>query len=91
MTAVDASFPVRVMVTDVWDQVVLSVAPETTVAELKREALARALRRLPPALGDYVVKFHGGVVADEASTIASLGAHANAPFIIMPAGRRVVR
>ena len=89
MTAVEPSFSVRVMVTDVWDQVVLSVAPETTVGDLKREALTRALKRLPP-LDDYVVKFHGGLV-DESATVASLGARHNAPFIIMSARRQPVR
>jgi hypothetical protein len=89
VTAVGSSFPIRVMVTDVWDQVVLSVAPETTVADLKREALTQALKRLPP-LEDYVVKFHGGVV-DETATIASLGARSNAPFIIISARRQPVR
>lgn len=89
MTAGAPSFSVRVMVTDVWDQVVLSVAPETTVADLKREALTRALRRLPP-LEDYVVKFHGGLV-DETATLASIGARTNAPFIIMSARRQPVR
>jgi hypothetical protein len=89
VTAVGSSFPIRVMVTDVWDHVVLAVAPETTVADLKREALTRALKRLPP-LEDYVVKFHGGIV-DESATIASLGARSNAPFIIMSARRQPVR
>ena len=42
MTAVAERFAVRVMVTDVWDQVFIAVGPETTVADLKRQALARA-------------------------------------------------
>ena len=32
-------FAVRVMVTDVWGQVLLAVEPTTTVAERKRQAL----------------------------------------------------
>ena len=90
MTAVESSFPVRVMVTDVWDQVVLSVAPATTVAELKREALARALKRAADP-EQYIVKFHGGVVGDETTTLSGLGAGANAPFIIVTARRQSVR
>lgn len=91
MTAVEERFAVRVMVTDVWDQVVLAVAPSTTVAELKREALARALKRVAVPLGEYVVKFRGGQVLDETVTLAGLGVVPNAPFIVLPARRQPVR
>jgi hypothetical protein len=84
-------FAVRVMVTDAWDQVVLAVAPTTTVAEVKREALARALKSHTVPDGDYVVKFHGGLVLDESATVAAVGAGPNAPFIVLPARRRPVR
>jgi hypothetical protein len=84
-------FAVRVMVTDAWDQVFLAVGPETTVAELKRQALARALKQAAPSLGDYVVKFRGAAVLDESTTLGALGAGANAPFIVLPARRRAVR
>ena len=83
-------FAVRVMVTDAWDQVFLAVKPQTTVAELKRQALARALKRGDVA-DDYIVKFHGAQVFDEAATLGSLGVRGNAPFIILPARRRAVR
>ena len=83
-------FAVRVMVTDAWDQVFLAVEPGTTVAELKRQALARALKRGDTA-DDYIVKFHGAHVLDESVTLGRLGARANAPFIILPARRRAVR
>ena len=43
MTAVADRFAVRVMVTDVWDQVFLAVGPDTTVADLKRQALVEHL------------------------------------------------
>ena len=83
-------FAVRVMVTDAWDQVFLAVEPGTTVAELKRQALVRALKRGDVA-DDYIVKFHGAQVLDESVTLGGLGAGANAPFIILPARRRAVR
>jgi len=83
-------FAVRVMVTDAWDQVFLAVTPGTTVAELKRQALARALKRSDVA-DAYIVKFHGAHVLDESVTLGSLGARDNAPFIILPARRRAVR
>ena len=91
MTLVGARFAVRVMVTDVWDQVFLAVEPTGTVAELKRRALAQALKRTPVRLADYVVKFRGAQVLDESTTLLALGAVANSPFIIVPARRQPVR
>lgn len=91
MTAVTERFPVRVMVTDVWDHVLLAVEPGTTVAELKRQALTQALKRSAVPLQDYVVKFRGGPVLDESVTVGELGAGANAPFIVLPARRQPVR
>jgi hypothetical protein len=84
-------FAVRVMVTDAWDQVFLAAGPETTVADLKRQALTRALKQAAPPLGEYMVKFRGAAVLDESTTLATLGAGANAPFIVLPARRRAVR
>jgi hypothetical protein len=84
-------FAVRVMVTDVWDQVFLAVAPGTTVVELKRQALSQALKRGGVRLEDYVVKFRGAAVLDESTTLAALGAGANAAFIVLPARRQPVR
>ncbi|MGH7529739.1 MAG: hypothetical protein ACREMN_05105 [Gemmatimonadales bacterium] len=86
-----ARFPVRVMVTPVWNNVALAVAPETTVADLKREALRTALRRSDVDEDAYVVKFRGASVLDESTTLARLGAVANAPFIVLPARRQPVR
>jgi hypothetical protein len=91
VTVVSATFAVRVMVTDVWDQVVLSVAATTTVAELKREALSRALKRTAIPLERYIVKFRGALVTDESVALADLGAGPNAPFIVLPALRQAVR
>lgn len=84
-------FMVRVMVTDAWDQVALAVSPTMTVAELKREALTRALKSDAAPADDYIVKFHGGRVLDESATLVSVGAGPNAPFIVLPARRRPVR
>jgi len=91
VTTVAEQFAVRVMVTDVWDQVFLAVEPGTTVAELKRQALTQALKRDAVSLDDYVVKFHGAEVLDESITLRGLGARSNSPFIVLPARRRPVR
>lgn len=90
MTAVAEHFAVRVMVTDVWDQVFLPVEPTTTVLQLKKQALGKALRRIVPP-DAYVVKFHGALVSDETVTLAALGAGASAPFIVLPRRRQPVR
>jgi hypothetical protein len=91
VTAVGERFAVRVMVTDVWDQVFLAVEPTMTVRELKRQALAQALKRPHVRLEDYVVKFLGAQVLDESTTLAALGAVPNAAFIVLPARRLAVR
>lgn len=91
MTAVTDRFAVRVMVTDAWDQVFLAVGPETTIADLKRQALTRALKRATLPLEQYIVKFRGALVEDESITLATLGAGANAPFIVLPGRRLPVR
>lgn len=89
MTATEI-LPLRVTVTDVWDQIDLGLPASATVGEVKREALSRALGR-PVSPEDYVVKFHGALVLDESLTLGGLGAGANAPLIVVPARRRPVR
>ncbi len=91
MTAVGERFAVRVMVTDVWDQIFLAVEPSTRVEELKRQALTKARKQASVSLDEYVVKFRGGQVLDESVTLGALGAVANSPFIILPARRQPVR
>ena len=63
MTAVGGRFAVRVMVTDVWDQVFLAVEPTLTVAELKRQALLQALKRsaVRPIVDGLRHRFHVSV------------------------------
>src|SRR5712691_2426775 len=91
VNAVAERFAVRVMVTDVWDQVFLAVEPTTTVADLKRQALTQALKRAQVRPEDYVVKFRGAQVLDETTTLAALGAVPNSPYIVLPARRQPVR
>ena len=89
--AVAERFPVRVMVTDAWDNVNVQVDGTTTVAQLKRDALRAALKQPSLDEREYVVKFRGAAVLDESQTVRALGAVANAPFIVLPARRRPVR
>jgi hypothetical protein len=84
------SYAVRVMVTDAWDHVALSVSPRTTVTSLKREALARTLTRARAPLDGYSVKFGGALVLDESATLEAIGAGPNAALIVLPSRRRPV-
>jgi len=83
-------YAVRVMVTPAWDQVSLQVDDNTTVAQLKHEALQAALKTTKGEAG-YVVKFRGAPILDESITLGALSAVPNAPFIVLPARRQPVR
>ena len=89
-TAVAERFPVRVMVTPVWETVPVQVDDNTTVAQLKHEALRAALKTARDEQA-FVVKFRGATVLDESTTLRALGAVPNAPFIVLPARRQPVR
>jgi hypothetical protein len=83
-------FAVRVMVTPVWDTVVVPADAGTTVAQVKHDALVTALQRVVDER-EYIVKFRGAQVLDESVTLGALGAGPNAPFIVLPARRQPVR
>jgi len=74
--------PVRVTVADVWDSVALDLAPSTSLAELKREALMRSRIVRDPA--EYVIKFRGAEMLDESTTLKDAGIPPNAPLIVLP-------
>ncbi len=84
-------YPVRVMVTPVWDHVTVQVDDATSVSTLKREALRLALKRVDLAEREYVIKFRGAGILDESVTLGSLRAGPNAPFIVLPVRRQPVR
>lgn len=80
--------PVRVMVTDAWDEVPLQLPPGTTLGELKRQAL-EATRVVRDPSG-YLVKYRGAELADDVS-LADAGVVANAGLIVLGRKRRPVR
>lgn len=88
--AVGERYPVRVMVTPAWEQVPIQVDENTTVAQLKRDALRTALKTTANESA-YIVKFRGAAVLDESITLRALGVVPNAPFIVLPARRQPVR
>lgn len=79
------------MITDAWDRVPIQASPDTTVAELKREALARALVRSPEPLESYEVKFRGALILDEQRTLSDLGIGPNAQIIVLASKKRAAR
>lgn len=83
-------YAVRVMVTPAWEQVSIQVDDATSVAQLKREAVRAALKTTAHAQ-DYIVKFRGALIQDEALTLRAIGVVPNAPFIVLPARRQPVR
>ena len=90
MTAVGGALRIRVAVPDVWDIVLLTAGPDWTVAQLKSAALAAALGRTVAA-ADYLVKFRGAPVFDEAVTLQALGVPDSASLIVLPTRRQPVR
>jgi hypothetical protein len=81
--------PLRVMVHESWDEVVLEVASDTTVGDLKRQALAAT----HAARDDdaYEVKFRGALMGDESQTLATAGVVPNAQLIVLSRRRQPVR
>ena len=81
---------VRVTVTDAWDRVPLTVPADTTIRELRRQALEAALDTAEQA-DRYAVKFRGGFVHDLDRTLADLDVPDGAALIVLAARRRPVR
>lgn len=81
--------PVRVMVQDAWDEVMLDLPPATSLAELKRRALdATRVVRNPAG---YLLKFRGAELADESLSLSDAGLVPNGAVIVLPRRRRPVR
>ena len=81
--------PVRVMVEDAWDEVVLELAEATPLAELKRAALERTRVKRDPS--EYVLKYRGAELSDEGRTLSQAGIVPNSALIVLSRRRRPVR
>ena len=80
----------RVQLLERWERLPFSVAPETPVATLKRDALT-AFGLADATLSDYVVKLRGWEVLGEQNSIAESGARDGSTYLIMLRRRRAVR
>jgi hypothetical protein len=81
--------PLRVKVLDVWEEIAMAAEPTESVSALKRDALARAYVQGDPA--DYMVKFRGAELLNEAGSLKDAGLVPNANLIVLPRRRRPVR
>jgi len=81
--------PVRVMVEDVWDQVLLELPTSTPVGEIKRQALAATRVRRDPS--NYVLKYRGAELSDESRSAIEAGLVPNSALIVLARRRRPVR
>jgi hypothetical protein len=77
------------MVEDAWDQVTIDLPSSTPVADVKKKALALTHRTRDP--GQYLVKFRGAEISDEARSLAESGVVTRASLIVLPRNRRPVR
>jgi hypothetical protein len=81
--------PLRVMVQDAWDEVLLELPRGTPLRELKRQALEAT--RVTGDPGGYVLKFRGAELSDESRSLADAGLVPNGAVIVLPRRRRPVR
>lgn len=81
--------PVRVMVQDAWDEVLLELPATTVLADLKRQALAAT--RVSGDPDGFLLKFRGAELEDESRSLADAGLVPNGALIVMPRRRRPVR
>ena len=81
--------PVRVMVEAMWDQVSLELPAATTVGEIKQRALG--LTHASGRAEDYLVKYRGAELLDEARSLTEAGVVSNAALIVLSRRRQPVR
>lgn len=83
------SVPLRVMVLDTWDEIPMSVAPETSIDSIMRRALTEA--RVPARPEEFVVKFRGVELRDRSATVTQAALPNDAALIVLRRGRPPVR
>jgi hypothetical protein len=83
------TMPVRVKLTDVWDEFQLDLPAGTSVAEVKRQVLE--LGRVKEDGSDYVIKYRGAQLVEEEKSLSDLGVVKNAALVMLLRRRRPVR
>ena len=82
------TLPIRVMVQDAWDEVLLDLPSMTPLAELKRQALQAT--RVVGNPDEYLLKFRGAELEDESRSLAEAGLVPNGALIVLRRRRRPV-
>jgi len=90
VSAAAGTLALRVTVTDAWHTVALRVPAGAAAGEAKRQALAGAGISAHRA-ADYVLKFAGTPVGDEAQRLDTIGVPDGAALVVCPRRRRPVR
>jgi hypothetical protein len=80
----------RVTVLDDWKVFPLEARANEKIAAVKQQALAAA-GITPARAADYVVKFGGALVGNEARSLSELGVPDGAALVVLAARRRAVR
>jgi hypothetical protein len=86
---VTTALPLRVTVEDAWDEVFLELPEDTTLAELKRQALERTTVTRDPSY--YILKYRGAELSDEGRSLSEAGLVPNGALIVLSRRRRPVR
>ena len=86
----EPTLAVRVSVPEVWDTLLLAVAPTVPVVDVKRAAVAEMLRDDRP-LGDFVCKLNGFEILDEAQSVAEAGVRDGSTILVTDRRRQPVR
>lgn len=80
----------RVEVAELWDTVRVVAAPDTPIAEVKRQVLAALLPHADFS-DDYVLKLRGWEILDHAGTLLDSGVVDGAILLLAHRRRRTVR
>ena len=83
------AIPVRVMVEDAWDHIVLELPEGTALGAVKRAALDLTHVKRNPS--EYMLKYRGAELSDEGRSLAEAGVVPNAELIVLSRRRRPVR
>ncbi|WP_396223667.1 hypothetical protein [Gemmatimonas sp.] len=85
-----ATWVVRVQAAEAWDAVRVACAPQNTVQELKRAAMANLLPDIAE-IDAYLVKLHGAEVTQESVTLQAAGAQDASTFFLTSRRRRPLK
>ena len=86
----EPAITVRVEMAEVWDTVRISVSPSEPVVSVKRAALDALFPSDEPP-EEFVIKFRGWEILDEAESLAAAGAIDGSIFLLASRRRRPVK